>query len=166
MTREDEKFLKAGLTHYPAAFYAVEEFTARIQKRLEEGLQRHWPSGTAGGGYRSRVTGELYIEAFRSVTLRDGSEASVSAGIGWEGNKSYFFVYCSDGPEWAKRPTAEQFERDGSLRYLCKYFDPTDPDPDIDHYLDAAIGEWENATNPPKPTPAPTKRKLSTRVHA
>lgn len=163
MTGEDEKFLNAGLRNYPAAIRAVQEFSARIQKRLDDRLQRHWPIGSKYGGSSGR--GDLYIEAYRSVTLRDGSQAAVSAGIAWQGDAPYIFVCCFEGPEWAMRPAADHFEREGQYKVLSKDFDLTDPD--IDRDIDVAIDNWENALNPPKATAqlTLTKKKLSTRVH-
>lgn len=109
MTDEDPAFLRAGFRYYPQAARTVERFIKVLYKYLQRGLADHWPSDSKFG-YGKDVGEEPYIEVWRRVKFPNGEEATISVGLGWDGDQSYLFVYCADGPAWAKRATGPGFE--------------------------------------------------------
>lgn len=152
MANEDHDFLRSGLLHYPQAARTVERFTQMIYARLEKGLARRWPSDEKCR-HNDGVDGEeTYIEAWRRVKLNNGEEATVSIGLGWGRDGNYSYAYCSEGPDWAKRPTGPGFERDRSYNILSR---PCDREYfDIDEAIDAILLDFERALRSSAPAAA------------
>src|SRR6266511_2316161 len=105
---EEVKFLSGGLLHYPLAATAVSRFKGMVYSQLEKGLARRW-SSDGKPGRNDDVGDETYIELWRHVKLKTGDLATISIGLGWDTEGGYLYVYCQDGPEWAKHPNAPHF---------------------------------------------------------
>lgn len=148
MSNEEKEFLRGGIRHYPRAARAVERFTDMIYARLEKGLARRW-SSDEGYSHYDGAGEETYIEVWRRVKLKNGDEASISVGIGWGGEGSYLYVYCPEGPAWAKRPTGDGFERQRQYNLLAQTCEPTTED--IDQDIDRILSDFDDALRPPAP---------------
>jgi hypothetical protein len=160
MSNEEKDFLRGGLRHYPRAARAVERFKDMIYARLEKGLARRW-SSDEGYSHYDVLGEETYIEVWRPVKLKNGDEASVSVGIGWDSEESFLFVYCPEGPAWAKRPAGDGFERQRQYNVLAQSCEPITED--IDRDIDRILTDFDDALRPPPSATSVSPTRLRTR---
>jgi len=119
MAKETERFIDAGLTHYPSALLAVRRFEDTIREELGRALRHR----AVDGSQVSYATGKgsmLYLQATQTIRLGSKSEAAVTIGLAWDDDPPYFYVYCDDGPPWAMHPDDARFTVDGGTSYFCE----------------------------------------------
>ena len=126
----------------------VHRFTAMIYAQLDKALTRRWSTDGKYNHYDG-VGEEPYIEVSRRVKLKTGEEAGVSVGVGWGSDGTYLYVYCWDGPVWAKRPNGHGFERERQWNVLSHPCEPTNAE--LDHDIDRILAEFEDALRHPAP---------------
>lgn len=122
MRDEEREFFRAGLSHYPQAARAVTRFREMVQAELDAALYETWKSDEKIG--HAPFSDLALIESWQRVKLPTGDVAGVAAGVEWEPTGGYWYAYCWEGPEWAKRPTGPQFEKYDRYNYLKQPFDP------------------------------------------
>lgn len=147
MMNDELEFLRSGLRYYPAAARTVKQFKDMIVAELEGCLERHWSSDEKARPYES-FGRDSYLEVWQRVKI-DGYEPAVSVGIGigWDNKGTYLYAYCPDGPDWARRATGPEFEKDKAYNVFFRYAD-------IDTFeaeqIEILVRDFKAAVRPPQ----------------